>query len=81
MSSISVQLPAELEQFVKAKVSAGQYATASDYIVALLDAARRQRSSLEAALLEGLASGPPTEWTDLEWQSIRQRMVQRRKAE
>ena len=77
MSTIPVQLPAELEQFVAAKVSGGHFASASDYIVALVDAARQNRSKIEAALLEGIQSGPPDEWTKKEWEEIRVRVSQR----
>ena len=63
MPIIPVQLPADLEQFVESKVSSGAFGSASDYIVALVDAASRNRSSLEAELLAGLQSGPATEWT------------------
>ncbi len=80
MPVIPVRLPADLEQFVEAQVSSGQFGNASDYIVALVDAASKKRSSLEAALLAGLESGPAAEWTSQEWQDIRQRVSQQNKA-
>jgi hypothetical protein len=39
-------------------VSPSRFASASDYIAVLVEAARKQKSEIEAALLEGLASGP-----------------------
>ena len=77
MSSIPLDLPDDLRQFVEAKVQGGQFANASEYIVALVDAARNKRSDIEAALLEGLRSGPAEEWTAKEWSAIKQRVIQR----
>ena len=77
MPTIPVELPDELRRFVESKVQHGQFASANDYIVALVDAARSKRSELEAALIEGLQSGPPEEWTSQEWADIKQRVVRR----
>ena len=78
MSTIPIQLPDELRQFVEARVKQGQFTTASDYIVALVDAAKKGRTDLEAALIEGLESGPAEEWDSQEWQEIKQRVIERR---
>jgi antitoxin ParD1/3/4 len=78
MPAIPVELPDELRRFVEWRVQHGQFASASDYIVALVDAARSKRSEIEAALIEGLQSGPPEEWTSQEWADIKQRVVRRR---
>ncbi len=77
MSTIPLELPDDLLQFVEAKVQQGQFASANDYIVALVDAARSKRSEIESALLEGLQSGPAEEWTTQEWADIKQRVIQR----
>ncbi len=77
MATIPLELPNELQDFVDAKIQTGHFASASEYIVALVDAARRGRSSIEAALLDGLESGPAEEWTSQEWLEIRQRVIQR----
>ncbi|MCE9556210.1 MAG: hypothetical protein K8T91_22915 [Planctomycetes bacterium] len=77
MTSIPVDLPADLQEFVQAMVSRGQFASANEYIVALVDAARNKRSEIEAALMEGLQSGPAEEWTRQEWADIKQRIIQR----
>ena len=76
MSTISVDLPPDLMEFVAAKVDAGQYRSVGDYLVALIDAARQKRSSIETALLEGIESGPPLEWTQEQWQEIRDRVTE-----
>ena len=78
MSTIPVELPDELQQFVESKVRRGQFASVNEYIVALVDAARSKRSDIEAALIEGLQSGPAEEWTSQEWADIKQRVIRRR---
>jgi len=75
--TIPVDLPPDLKEFVDAKVQQGKFATASEYVVALISAARDKRSDLEAALIEGLDSGPPEEWTRREWQQMKERVVAR----
>jgi putative addiction module CopG family antidote len=77
MSTIPVELPDELHEFVDLSVQRGQFASANDYIVALIDAARSKRSEIEAALIEGLDSGSAEEWTSQEWADIRQRVIDR----
>ena len=77
MSTIPVELPDDLHEFVEAKVQCGQFTNANEYIVALVNAARRKRSEIEAALIEGLESGPAEEWTSQEWADIKQRVVER----
>ena len=77
MSTIPVELPNELHDFVESKVRRGQFANANEYIVALINAARSKRSEIEAALIEGLHSGPAEEWTSKEWADIKQRVIER----
>lgn len=77
MTTIPVELPEDLQQFVEATVQRGQFATANEYIVALIDAARNKRSEIETALIEGLQSGPAEEWTSQEWADIKQRVTKR----
>lgn len=77
MPEIPVQLPDDLRQFVEAKVRQGGFASANDYIVALVDAARNKRSEIEAALLDGLQSGPAEDWKSEEWADIKQRVIER----
>lgn len=77
MSTIPVDLPDELREFIETKVQRGEFASASDYIVALIDSARQKKSEIEAALLEGLASGPAQEWTSDEWADIKKRVAER----
>jgi antitoxin ParD1/3/4 len=80
MSTIPVQLPDELREYIDMKVERGEFASASDYIVALVNSARKKKSEIEAALLEGLDSGPAEEWTSDEWAEIKKRVVHRHPA-
>ena len=57
MTTIPVELPDELREYIETKVQLGEFANASDYIVALVDSARKKKSEIEAALLEGLDRG------------------------
>ncbi|MEZ6069901.1 MAG: type II toxin-antitoxin system ParD family antitoxin [Pirellulales bacterium] len=75
MSTIPVNLPDDLAAFVEANVKRGQFASASEYIAALVDAACRKRSEIEAALIDGLESGPAEEWSDDEWAALKQRVA------
>lgn len=77
MATISLELPEDLREFVEATVQRGNFANANEYIVALLDAARKKRTDIEAALIEGLESGPAEEWTTQEWEDIKQRVIER----
>ena len=77
MSTINVELPEDLHHFVEAKVQRSGFGSANEYIVALVDAARSKRSDIEAALLDGIHSGPPQEWTPEEWTAMKQRVLER----
>ena len=77
MATIGVDLPQDLLEFVELQVQRGEFASASEYIVALVDAARNQKSEIETALLVGLESGPAEEWTSQEWADIKQRVIER----
>ncbi len=79
MSTIPVELPSDLLDFVETRVGEGRFGSASAYLVALVDAARKNRSAIETALIEGIESGPAKEWTSEEWQAIRDRVTQRHK--
>lgn len=77
MSTIPIELPDDLRRFVEAKVQRGHFTSVNEYIVALVDAVRKKRSEIEAALIEGLESGPAEEWTSQEWADIRHRVISR----
>jgi antitoxin ParD1/3/4 len=77
MSAIGVDLPPDLLEFIESQVQRGEFGSASEYIVALVDAARNKKSEIESALLVGLESGPAEEWTSQEWSDIKQRLIER----
>jgi putative addiction module CopG family antidote len=77
MPRITVDLPPELGEFVEMEVESGEFANANEYIMTLLETARRKRSEIEAALIKGLHSGPPKEWTRQEWNEMRNRVRER----
>ena len=77
MSTVGVDLPDDLREFVEAEVQRGKFSTASEYIVALVNAARNKKSDIEAALLTGLASGPAEEWTSQEWRDLERRVFEK----
>jgi len=80
MPTIPVELPRDLQLYVEANLRRGHFASPSEYIVALVDAARRKRSEIEAALIEGGQSGPAEEWMSQEWAEMKQRVIERHQA-
>ena len=77
MATIPLELPDDLREFVEATVKRGSFANANEFIIALVDAARKKRTDIEAALIDGLNSGPAEDWTPQEWTDIRQRVIER----
>ncbi len=58
--TMSISLPAALKDYIKKRVTEGDFSNASDYIRHLLRDERKVRAEkqLEVLLLEGLDSGP-----------------------
>lgn len=82
-TSMNVSLPKTLRSFVDGRVSSSSYTSASEYIRELIRKDREHRAAhdrLEELLLEGLASGPASEWTEGDWTSIRERVTKRLEA-
>lgn len=73
MATMNISLPEEMKAFIETRMAAEGYASASEYLRALIrDAQKRQaRRELEAKLLEGL-EGPATEMTRADWDALRQ---------
>ena len=71
MTTMNVSLPDEMKAFVEAQLAQEGYASASEYLRALIreDQKRRARRELEAKLLEGL-QGPSVVMTADDWDSI-----------
>jgi antitoxin ParD1/3/4 len=78
MVTINLSMSDEMNAFIEAQLAKEGYASASDYLRALIrDAQKRQaKQELEAKLLEGLQS-PAGEMTDADWAALRQRIHER----
>ena len=77
MTTIPLELPDELTQFVATRVATGEFSSPNEYIVALIDGTRRSRDEIETLLLDGLESGPSSEWRTEDVAAIRQRIIER----
>lgn len=76
---MTISLPEPLKQFIEQQVSAGGYASAEEYIGALVEA-ERARARIEELIVEGLESGPATEMTAEDWEDIRREGLARIRA-
>jgi antitoxin ParD1/3/4 len=81
MGRMNISLPEAMQQFVEEQVQRGGYASASDYVQALIQEAqvRAARHDLDAKLLEGLDSGPATPMTRDDWDDLKRRVWARDK--
>jgi antitoxin ParD1/3/4 len=63
MASLNISLPKTLREYIEAQVREGDFSTPSEYLRSLMreDQKRQAVGRIEAHLLEGLASGEPTE--------------------
>lgn len=79
MATLNISLPDTLQEFVNTEAAQGGFPDAGEYVRALVqDAqARRAQENLEAALLQGLDSGPSTPMTGQDWTRIRQQVGER----
>ena len=79
MSTIPVELPDHLQTYVDESAEQAGFASASEYIVALVAAASEKHGEkhgeIEQVLIAGIKSGSAELWTDDEWQAIRSRVV------
>lgn len=81
MTSLNISLPKALKEYVEGRVAGGTYSTPSEYIRELIrdDQKRRAQEKLEAALLEGLNSGPAVEIDKDYWVRKRKELRERHK--
>jgi antitoxin ParD1/3/4 len=81
MTSLNVSLPKVLKDYVEGQATADGYSTPSEYVRELIrdDRKRQAREKLEAALLEGLNSGPAKEITSAKWARKRGSLRRRHK--
>ena len=93
MVRLNIELPDELGKRLEAKAAESGHATVEGYVQTLLraDAGEgdydrsaprrvhiRSAEDLESKLLEGVASGPATEMTTEDWESIRREVAGRK---
>lgn len=78
MTTLNISLPDAMKAFVEAQVQTGQYASASDYIRALVreDQKRQAEQELEAKLLAALDSDDFREATPEFFERLRARVRQ-----
>lgn len=57
MATLNVSMPDELRAFIEARVSTGEYQSASDY---LRDLIRHDHEEMDRLLMEGIESGKAT---------------------
>ncbi len=71
MTTMNISLPDEMKDFVETKIAQEGYASASEYLRALIRDAQKQQAKqeLEAKLLHGLR-GPSVRMTRKDWNSI-----------
>jgi antitoxin ParD1/3/4 len=71
MTTMNISVPDEMKAFVEAQMAQEGYASASEYLRALIRDAqkRRAKQDLETRLLDGL-QGPVVKMTRKEWDSI-----------
>jgi antitoxin ParD1/3/4 len=71
MTTMNISIPDEMKSFVEAQMAEEGYASASEYLRALIREAqkRRAKQELESKLLEGL-QGPAVKMTRKDWDSI-----------
>jgi Arc/MetJ-type ribon-helix-helix transcriptional regulator len=84
MSTIGIQLPDELRNYLQEEAARRGYKDQSEFVQALLEAEKLRdlRKDLEAMLLEAV-DGPFTPWTDADVQDIERegmRLIEQRKA-
>ena len=77
MTTMNISVPDEMKAFVEAEMAQEGYASASEYLRALIRDAqkRRARQELEAKLLEGL-QGSAVQVTRDDWDSIQREALE-----
>jgi antitoxin ParD1/3/4 len=79
MTTMNISLPDEMKTFVEDQMTQEGYASASEYLRALIREAQKRRAKreLEAKFREAIESGPATPMTRKDWQSIEHEAVER----
>ena len=79
MTTMNISVPDEMKAFVEARMAQEGFASASEYLRALIrDAQKRQaKRELEAKFREALESGPATPMTPDDWQQLERNVWER----
>jgi antitoxin ParD1/3/4 len=79
MTTMNISVPDEMKAFVEAQMAQEGYASASEYLRALIrDAQKRQaKRELEAKFREALESGPATPMTRDDWDELERNVRER----
>jgi antitoxin ParD1/3/4 len=78
---MNISVPDEMKAFVEAQMAQEGYASASEYLRALIREAqkRRAKQALEAKFREALESGPATPMTTDDWQQLERNVWDRQR--
>lgn len=81
MTTMNISVPDEMKAFVEAQMAQEGYASASEYLRALIREAqkRRAKQALEAKFREALESGPATPMTTDDWQQLERNVWDRQR--
>ncbi len=79
MTTLNISLTDDMKAFIEAQVAEEGFASASEYLQAVLRDARmrKARKNLEAKLEEALAEGPPEPMTREDWDSLERKVWER----
>lgn len=81
-TTLNISMPVKMKGLVQKRVKAGAYSTPSDYMRTLVrkDLEEFENKRLDTLVAEGIASGPPIEFTDAEWSKLEQDIAKSLKA-
>ena len=71
---LEILLPDDARRLAREQVERGAYASVREYVANLIRQDRLRQESEEEVLRKRLASGPPVEMADADFQNIRQRL-------
>jgi antitoxin ParD1/3/4 len=79
MTTMNISVPDEMRAFVETEMAQEGYASASEYLLALIRDAQKRRAKreLEAKFREAFESGPATPMTREDWDSIEAESLER----
>ncbi len=81
MTTMNISVPDEMKAFVETQMAQEGYASASEYLRALIrDAQKRQaKMALEAKFQEAMESGPATPMTRDDWEQLERNVWDRQR--